>query len=95
MSSQRGSWDPEKMKNGFVYIMASGKNGTLYIGVTSDLPKRVYEHKNDLVDGFTKKYKVHDLVFFEEAPEIGSAIMREKQMKAWKRQWKIELIEKK
>jgi len=83
------------MKNGFVYIMASGKNGTLYIGVTSDLPKRVYEHKNDLVDGFTKKYKVHDLVFFEEAPEIGSAIMREKQMKAWKRQWKIELIEKK
>jgi len=82
------------MKNGFVYIMASGKNGTLYIGVTSDLPKRIYEHKNDLVDGFTKAYKVHDLVYYEGAPEIESAIVREKQMKAWKRQWKIELIEK-
>jgi putative endonuclease len=82
------------MKNGFVYIMTSGKNGTLYIGVTSDLPKRIYEHKNDLVESFTKKYQVHDLVYFEEASEIGSAIMREKQMKAWKRQWKIELIEK-
>ena len=82
------------MKNGFVYILASKKNGTLYIGVTSDLLKRIYEHKNNLVDGFTKQYNVHDLVYFETSPEIESAIAREKQLKVWKRAWKIELIEK-
>lgn len=78
----------------YVYILASQKNGTLYIGVTSNLIKRVYEHKNDVVNGFTKKYQVHKLVYFEEHIDVRQAIQREKQMKKWKRQWKIELIEK-
>jgi len=78
----------------FVYILASKRNGTLYIGVTSNLEKRLFEHKNDLVDGFTKKYQVHTLVYFEETSSIYSAISREKQLKTWNRQWKIELIEK-
>ncbi len=82
------------MKQYYVYIMASKKNGTLYIGVTSNLLKRVYEHKNDLVAGFTKKYQVHRLVYYEVHTDIHQAITREKQMKKWKRQWKIELIEK-
>ena len=82
------------MRQPTVYILASQKNGTLYIGVTSDLIKRVYEHKNSLADGFTKKYKVYDLVYFEQFQDMNSAIAREKQLKAWKRQWKIELIEK-
>ena len=79
--------------NYYVYILASKKNGTLYIGVTNDLIKRVYEHKNDLVEGFTKKYGVHQLVYFEQTGSIESAITREKQIKKWRRQWKIELIE--
>jgi putative endonuclease len=66
----------------------------LYIGVTSDLVKRVHEHKNNLVERFTKKYNVHNLVYFETTEDINSAITREKQMKKWKRAWKIELIEK-
>ena len=82
------------MKTYFVYIMASQKNGTLYIGVSGNLKKRVYEHRNDLIDGFTKKYRVHKLVYFESTSDVNAAIAREKQMKAWKRQWKIELIEK-
>ncbi|MDA3945108.1 MAG: GIY-YIG nuclease family protein [Helicobacteraceae bacterium] len=82
------------MRQPTVYILASHKNGTLYIGVTSDLIKRVYEHKNSLSDGFTKKYKVYDLVYFEQFQDMNSAIEREKQLKAWKRQWKTELIEK-
>jgi len=73
--------------------MASKRNGTLYIGVTTDLIKRVYEHKNNLVKGFTEKYAVHDLVYFEETGDLESAIAREKQMKAWKRKWKLDLIE--
>ncbi len=81
------------MNSYFVYILASKKNGTLYIGVTSNLIKRIWEHKQGLVEGFTKKYNVHRLVYFEETPDIESAIIREKQMKKWKRQWKIELIE--
>ncbi|MBV6341873.1 GIY-YIG nuclease family protein [Candidatus Magnetobacterium casensis] len=81
------------MKQYFVYILASKKNGTLYIGVTSDLIKRVYEHKNDLTDGFTKKYGVHKLVYYETAEDINSMIAREKQLKRWKRDWKIQLIE--
>ncbi|MDP2152098.1 MAG: GIY-YIG nuclease family protein [Methylotenera sp.] len=77
-----------------VYILASKRNGTLYVGVTSDLVKRVWQHKNDLVEGFTKKYKVHDLVWYELVDDMASAILREKQIKEWKRQWKLELIEK-
>ena len=79
----------------YVYILASKKNGTLYIGVTNDLVKRVYEHKQNLVEGFTKKYNIHMLVYYEQTNDITSAITREKQMKAWKRQWKVELIEEK
>jgi putative endonuclease len=81
--------------NYYVYILANKKNGTLYIGVTNDLVKRVFEHKNDLVEGFTKKYGVHQLVYFEQTSDITSAITREKQIKKWRRQWKIELIEEK
>ena len=65
-----------------------------YIGVTNDLVKRIYEHRNNLIDGFTKKYFVHKLVYFEETPDINSAIKREKQLKKWNRKWKIELIER-
>jgi putative endonuclease len=78
----------------YIYILASKKNGTLYIGVTRDLIKRTYEHKNDFVDGFTKKYKVHNLVYYEEYNAIEEAILREKQLKKWERQWKINLIQK-
>ena len=80
--------------NACVYMLASQKNGTLYIGVTSDLVKRIWQHKNGLVDGFTKKYSVHHLVYFEQTSDIMSAIQREKQLKKWNRQWKINLIEK-
>jgi putative endonuclease len=76
-----------------VYILASERNGTIYIGVTSDLPKRIYQHKNDSVDGFTKRYGVHRLVYFELYPDMMSAITREKQLKKWNRAWKLELIE--
>ena len=82
------------MKQPCVYIMTSGWDGTLYTGVTSDLIKRVWEHKNDAVDGFTKKYRVHDLVWYEIHESMESAILREKVVKAWKRAWKTELIEK-
>ena len=77
-----------------VYVLASKRNGTLYIGVTSDLQKRVSKHKNDLVDGFTKRYGVHRLVYYELHEDMVSAIRREKQMKKWDRAWKLELIEK-
>lgn len=82
------------MKSYYVYMLASKRNGTLYIGVTSDLARRVYEHKNDLIEGFTKRYGVHMLVHFEEGNDVVSAIEREKQLKSWHRQWKIKLIEK-
>ncbi len=82
------------MKQYYVYILASKKNGTLYIGVTNNLLKRVYEHKNNLIEGFTKKYSVHNLVYYEVYSNIYDAIAREKRMKKWKRKWKIELIEK-
>ena len=78
-----------------VYILASNQNGTLYIGVTSDLAKRAWEHKNDLVEGFTKKYGVHRLVHYEMYADMLSAITREKQLKKWNRAWKLELIEEK
>ncbi|MFH1428437.1 MAG: GIY-YIG nuclease family protein [Candidatus Margulisiibacteriota bacterium] len=83
------------MKRSFVYILASKRNGTLYIGVTNDIIRRVYEHKNELADGFTKKYKVKDLVYYEEYSRMTDAIVREKQLKEWKRQWKLRLIEEK
>lgn len=75
-------------------MLASKRNGTLYVGVTSDLLRRVWEHKNDVVDGFSKKYRVHDLVWFEVHEDMQLAIVREKNIKAWKRAWKIELIER-
>ncbi len=76
-----------------VYILASRRNGTLYTGVTSSLIKRVWEHKNDLVEGFTKRYGVHILVWYELHSSMESAITREKAIKEWKRRWKLELIE--
>jgi putative endonuclease len=76
-----------------VYILASKRNGTLYIGVTSDLVKRGWEHKNNMVEGFTKRYGVHQLVWYEVHESMESAIEREKQLKEWKRKWKLELIE--
>ena len=77
-----------------VYILASKRNGTLYVGVTSDLRRRVWEHRNDLADGFTKKYGVHRLVYFEPHEDMDGAIRREKQIKKWKRAWKLTLIER-
>ena len=81
------------MKQYFVYIMASKKNGTLYIGVTNDLIKRVYQHKNNIIKGFTEKYSVHNLVYYEPYRYVKDAINREKRLKRWKRAWKIRLIE--
>jgi len=78
----------------FVYIMASKRNGTLYVGVTGDLAGRVGEHRDELLEGFTKKYGVHQLVWFEEFGDIHDAIVREKRIKKWRRAWKLELIEK-
>ena len=77
-----------------VYILASKRNGTLYTGVTSNLVKRIWEHKNDTMEGFTKKYGVHILVYFELHQTMLEAITREKQIKKWNRQWKINLIER-
>lgn len=82
------------MKQYYVYILASGYNGTLYIGVTSDLIKRIWQHKNKLVKGFTNKFNVSMLVYYEECNDIVTAILREKKIKKWNRQWKINLIEK-
>jgi putative endonuclease len=82
------------MKQPAVYILASRRNGTLYIGVTSNLVQRVWQHKQDLVEGFTKKYQVHTLVYYEQHGDMVTAITREKQLKKWNRAWKIELIEK-
>ena len=76
-----------------IYILASKRNGTLYIGVTSDLVRRVYEHKNNLIAGFTSRYKVHKLVYYEEFNDVFEAINREKRLKDWKRKWKLALIE--
>jgi putative endonuclease len=77
-----------------VYILASKRNGTLYIGVTSNLQKRAWEHKSDQVEGFTRRYGVHRLVYYELHDDMTFAIQREKQMKKWNRAWKLELIEK-
>ncbi|MCR4279080.1 MAG: GIY-YIG nuclease family protein [bacterium] len=82
------------MKSYYVYILASKKNGTLYIGVTSDLEKRMYQHKCGLLEGFTKKYNVKYLVYFEETTDVHEALLREKRLKTWKREWKLKCIEK-
>jgi len=82
------------MSNYFVYILSNKRNGTLYTGFTSDLLSRVYAHKNDIVKGFTKKYGIHKLVYFEQCDDYDAALQREKQIKEWKRSWKLELIEK-
>ena len=76
-----------------VCILTSKRNGTLYIGVTSDLIKNIWEHKNNMVEGFTKRYCVHQLVWYEVHESMESAIEREKRLKEWKRKWKLELIE--
>jgi len=76
-----------------VYILTNKRNGTLYIGVTSDLAKRVWEHKNNMVAGFTKKYSLHHLVWYELHDSMESAILREKRLKEYKRSWKLKLIE--
>ncbi|MBU4483889.1 GIY-YIG nuclease family protein [bacterium] len=81
------------MKNYFVYILASQRNGTLHIGVTNNIARRIYEHKNDLIKGFTEKYRVHNLIYVEETNDVNVAITREKQLKKWKRSWKLRLIE--
>ena len=77
-----------------VYILASCRNGTLYIGVSSDLVKRAWQHKTGATGGFTQKYGVHTLVYYELFADMASAITREKQLKKWRRAWKLELIEK-
>ena len=81
------------MKQPCVYILASQRNGTLYVGVTSNLVQRIWQHKSDLVDGFTKKYGVHMLVWYEAHETLESAIAREKALKSWRRKWKLDLIE--
>ena len=83
-----------KERTAFVYILASKRNGTLYVGVTNDLIRRGWEHKNDLVDGFTNRYGVHNLVYYEQHADIREAILREKRLKRWRRAWKIVLIER-
>jgi putative endonuclease len=82
------------MKTFYIYILASKKNGTLYVGMTNDLVRRFYEHKSGFIEGFTKKYSINKLVYFESTSDVNEAILREKRLKKWKRQWKIELIEK-
>jgi putative endonuclease len=82
------------MKSYFVYILASKRNGTLYTGVTNNISRRVYEHKNNPTPDFTQKYNVHTLVYYEKHDSPETAIIREKQIKKWNRQWKINLIEK-
>lgn len=82
------------MKRFYVYILARERNGTLYIGVTNNLIRRIFEHKEKLIEGFTKTYNVTQLVYFEESNNVHNALAREKQLKNWKRAWKLELIEK-
>ena len=80
------------MKVYFIYILASKRNGTLYVGVTDNLKRRVWEHKNEVIKGFTKQYGVHMLIYYEQYTDINEAILREKRIKKWKRHWKIKLV---
>jgi putative endonuclease len=82
------------MKQYFVYILSNKRNGTMYVGVTNNLERRIHEHKNKLADGFTKKYGLDKLVYFEETDNVRDALEREKQLKKWNRRWKMDLIEK-
>lgn len=82
------------VRESYVYILANKPNGILYIGSTSDLKKRIARHRNESLAGFTKKYHVHNLVYYEHALNSGEALKREMKLKRWKRKWKIELIEK-
>ena len=82
------------MKQPAVYILASKRNGTLYTGVTSDLRKRIFEHRSDFIEGFTRRYGVHNLVYFELHESMSAAITREKQIKKWNRAWKLQIIER-
>ena len=81
------------LKHYFVYILASQRNGTLYVGFTGDLIARAWSHKNNVVEGFTKKYQVHRLVYYEVFEDKEAAVLREKKLKKWRRAWKLELIE--
>ena len=90
---RESSHDPVTMKQPCVFMLASGRNGTLYVGVTSDLVKRVWQHKENLAEGFTNKYGVHMLVWFEQHETMESAIAREKAIKKWNRAWKLKVIE--
>lgn len=81
-------------KSYHVYILASRRNGTLYVGVTSDLAKRIWEHKNNMVKSFSQKHALHRLVYFEAHEDPTEAILREKRIKKWNRQWKVDLINK-
>jgi putative endonuclease len=95
-SRDHGAFNPPKAamdKSSYVYMLASGLNGTLYVGVTSDLVKRVWQHRESLAEGFTKRYGVKDLVWYELHLDIMEAIRREKQIKKWNRAWKVELIQ--
>lgn len=83
-----------KQKTYYVYILASKRNGTIYVGVTVNLAKRIAQHKQGAIDGFTKKYNVKRLVHFEGTDDVKRALHREKQLKDWKREWKVSLIEK-
>jgi putative endonuclease len=82
------------MKDYYIYILTNKKNGTLYIGVTNNLTRRIYEHRNGTIKGFTKKYNLNKLVYFEQLNDISFAILREKRLKKWNREWKVQLIEK-
>lgn len=78
----------------YIYLLASQRNGTLYVGVTSDLIKRIWQHKNEATEGYTKEYQVKRLVYFEQYENVNDAILREKRLKHWNRKWKLALIEK-
>ena len=82
------------MKTYYVYILSSKRNGALYVGVANDLIRRVHEHKTDIIEGFTKKYRVHSLVYYESTNNVQAALQREKAIKKWNRKWKLVLIEK-
>ena len=84
----------QSLNSYYVYILTNKTNSVIYIGITNNLLRRLYEHKNKLLDGFTKKYNINKLVYFEQTSDINEAIKREKTLKKWNREWKIELIKK-